>query len=356
MSGWLLVAWVVTAQAWDEVGEDAVPTGRSYEASERFVAGGLPGAVTVRTDPQALGRLAARTAAALRAADEPELRSGGALSELGVSLADVLRTLDFVARVASEDASADQQRLTDPEFLAANFAVHHWRPDTDAAARRKVVVTPEKIRLTKYLVYQVQGSPVRTEVYDTALYARPDDPAALRAYTRMDAYAGVFEPGGEAHGLVKPLVYLTRDGVNQALMQGTVEVALPDGSTRRFNVHVNNGRPWQSGIKDPNQQPRYWSFREVEGVLGVEDVPLEAHVAVAGDVYNLGLGKLVALVDDAGLLRLAVLADTGGAFQPNLFQLDWFAGAYPSHEAFARGTRHLPRRAHAMVLVARATE
>jgi len=350
VSGWLLVA---AALAWNEIGEDAVPTGRSYAAADRFSSGSVPGAVKVEADAQALGRVAARTAAMLRATDKPELQTAGVLGELGVTVDDVLRTLDFVARVAEEDAGAEEQRLTNPDFLAEHFSVHHWAPDTEAAARRKVKVTSEKIRLTKYLVYQVTGSAVPTATYDTALYARPDDEAALRSYTRMDAYAGVFEPGGAAHGLVKPLVYLTRDGVNQALMQGTVEVALPDGTTRLFNVHVNNGRAWKSSIKDPNLQPRYWTFREVQGVLGVEDVPLEAHVAVAGDVYNLGLGKLVALVDDAGVLRLAVLADTGGAFQPNLFQLDWFAGAYPSHDAFAVGTRHLPLRARAMVLLAK---
>jgi membrane-bound lytic murein transglycosylase len=216
-----------------------------------------------------------------------------------------------------------------------------------------VTVTDRKIRLTKYLVYQVKGSVVKTDTYDTALYASPDDPAALAAYTRIDAYAGVFETGGAAEGLVQPLVYLTREGVNQALMQGTVEVALPNGDTKLFNVHRNNGIPWDPSVKDANRQRRYWTFREVQGVLGVEDIPLADHVAVAGDIYNIGLGKLVALVDDRDTLRLAVLADTGGAFQPNLFQLDWFAGAYPDHAAFAKGTAHLPLRARAMVLVAK---
>ena len=353
MIGW----WMVMALAfgWDELGEGAVRTGRTIDAAARFVDGQLPGAVTVQTDPQALGRVAARTAAMLRSTEKPELKTAGALEDLGVTVDDVLRTLDLVAKVASEDAGAEVQRLHDPDFLAKTFTVRHWRPDTASAGQRKTVVTDEKIRLTKYLVYQVSGSPVRTDTYTTALYASPADKAQhpeLRKYTRMDAYAGVFEPGGAAHGLVEPLVYLTREGSNQALMQGTVEVALPDGTTRLFNVHVNNGVAWKPRIKDLDLQPRYWTFREVEGVLGVEDVPLEAHVAVAGDIHNLGLGKLVALVDDAGVLRLAVVADTGGAFLPNLFQLDWFAGAYPDHDAFAAGTKHLPRRAWAMVLLA----
>ena len=60
---------------------------------------------------------------------------------------------------------------------------------------------------------------------------------------------------------------------------------------------------------------------------------------MAGDIYNLGLGKLVALEDPkSGELRLVVLGDTGGAFQPNLFQLDDFAGAFPDAAALYQAT------------------
>ena len=349
MLWWGLLA---AAFAFDELGEGARPTGRTIEPTERFARADLLGQRVV-TDPAALGRVAHDTASALRTTSRTELVTPGVFGPLGLTMDDVLRTLDLVARVADEDAGQPTQRLASHAFLQEQFDAWAWSPDTTAAAKRKVTVTPHKLRLTKYLVYQVKGSREKTTTYTTALYASPDDPSRLTAYTRMDAYAGIFEPGGAAHGLVQPLVYLTREGVNQALMQGTVEVALTDGSTQLYNVHRNNGMAWNSSIKDPNKQGRYWTFREVQGVLGVEDIPLADHVAVAGDIYNVGLGKLVAIVDDAGVLRLAVLADTGGAFQPNLFQLDWFAGAYPSHAAFAKGTAHLPVRARAMVLVAK---
>lgn len=348
----LLWALLCAAFAFDELGEGGVPTGRTVEPIDRFVRAELLG-TTVKTDPRAVGRVAAATAATLRSTERKELVTAGVLGELGVSVDDVLRTLDLVAQVAEEDAGKPQQRLTDHAWLAAHFDAFVWKPDTAAAAKRKVTVTPEKIRLTKYLVYQVKGSATRTAHFDTALYASPADPEALKGFTRMDVYAGAFEAGGRGAGLTEPLVWLTREGVNQALMQGTIEVALPDGSQRLFNVHRNNGIAWNPAIKDANRQGRYWTFREVKGVLGVEDIPLADHAAVAGDIYNLGLGKLVALVDDQDKLRLAVLADTGGAFQPNLFQLDWFAGAYPDHAAFAKGTAHLPLRARAMVLVAK---
>ncbi len=227
-----------------------------------------------------------------------------------------------------------------------------WRPDQDAAASRKVTVTESSIRLTKYLVYQVSGSPTRTDTHDTALYAVVDDDGSWTSYTRIDAFAGAFEPGGAGHGTLAPLVYLTREGVNRALMQGTVEVTLPDGVTKLFNVHRNNGIAWNPAEKDGNKQERYWTFQEQPGIVGVEGVLLEPGVSVAGDIHNVGFGKLVALHTDDGL-RLAVLADTGGAFQPNLFQLDWLAGTFPTHAAYLKGVAHLPKRVEASVLVAR---
>ena len=48
-----------------------------------------------------------------------------------------------------------------------------------------------------------------------------------------------------------------------------------------------------------------------------------------------------------------VLADTGGAFQPNLFQLDYFAGAFPDRAALYTATAGLPDRVRASVLLAR---
>jgi hypothetical protein len=162
--------WLGLALAWPVLGETGRPTGREVDADRLFVAAELPG-LPVVTDPRALGRVARRTAEALRSCSMPtRCQQPGALSELGVELDRVVRTLDFVAQVADEDARSGTSRLTDPAWLQEHFEVFRWRPDTEAAEDRKVLVTDEAIRLTKYVVYQVQGSPVRTEVFDTALY------------------------------------------------------------------------------------------------------------------------------------------------------------------------------------------
>ncbi len=343
------------AFAWDERGPEGVPTGRTVQASEHFSLERPTWTdLQVSTDPVDLGAVAAATAKLMREqlAEDPDAVDAGMFSELGVSIFDVIETLELVARVASADQGNVDQRLLDPQWLLTTFEVLRWAPDTAAAAARKVSLTGSQIRLTKYLVYQVEGSLERSEVFDTALYADPGDEQRAR-WTRPEVYAGVFDVGGTATGAAVPLVWLSREGVNQALMQGTIEVRLPNGGTHLFNVHRNNGRAYDPGQRDGNLQERYWYFRKVDGVLGIHGIPLRAEAAVAGDVFNVGLGKLVALRTHDDELRLAVLADTGGAFQPNLFQLDWLAGAFPDHAAFAAHTKDLPTRVPAAVLIRR---
>jgi hypothetical protein len=79
---------------------------------------------------------------------------------------------------------------------------------------------------------------------------------------------------------------------------------------------------------------------------------LAPRAAVAGDLANLGLGLVLAL-DSGTETRLVVLADTGGAFAQNLFQLDLYSGVFPDQETYARETADLPDQVDAWVLVAR---
>ncbi len=343
------------AHAWPERGPDGMPTGSEVVASEVFAAGALP-QLPVSSDPQALARVAATTLDYLgqRSPDDASV-TAGLFGELGIELGRVERTLAFVVRVAEEDAGQPTQRLQDPVFLAEHFEVLRWTPDLAGAAARDLQPPPDRIRMTRYLVYQVEGRATAEAPYLHALYGpTTGDPTA---WTRQQIMAGVFEPGGEAEGAAPPLVYLTDEGVYQALMQGTVEVALPGSAPRLFNVDVHNGHAYVPTQRDPSKQARYWYFREVEQIRGWANIGLEPQVAVAGDIYNLGLGKLFALrtVSEGGAeqLQLVVLADTGGAFQPNLFQLDYLTGSYPDHAAFQAATGHLPAYVEARLLLLR---
>jgi len=364
---WLLATlWTTPALAWDERGINGEPTGREVAAADHFVPHDPAWeGVLVPTSPQDLGMVAREAASNLRrlqGTDSP-VATVGLLAELGITIDDVLHTLDHISRVAYEDRGAPVQRLQDPQWLAEHFEALHWHPDQQRAAQRDLRLDDGEIRLTKYVIYTVEGSHERTDRFDTALYSAPRrvhgrEPDIQYQLTRMDVYRGAYEPGGLAAGRARPLVWLTRDAVNQALLQGTIRVRVPGEATRMYNVHVNNGRPWQPGTADQNLQPRYWYFREVDRIFGVEQTALRPEAAVAGDVYNLGFGKLVAIewpVPEGTELRLAILADTGGAFQPNLFQLDFLAGEFASKTAFAEWVRHTPTRVRASILVWRRT-
>lgn len=344
------------AFAWELRGPDAAPTGRDVDPAAVFAPGPLPGG-TFRGS-EALGRVAGATAHELL----EQLARGSALADpgmpgaLGWDLDDTLATLHLLARVAREDAGAERPRLEDPAWLAAHFDALAWTPDAEGARARKIAVD-ERIRLTSYAVFEADGAGARTERFDTALWALPDDeadgvPGFRTRFTRMDVYAGAYLPGGAAAGHAAPLVWMARADANEALMQGSVVVRMPGGERRTFNVHRNNGLPWDPRQKDPNRQARFWYFREVSGLLGVEQIPLEPLVSVAGDVQDLGLGRLVALSWDDHL-QLAVLADTGGAFEPNLFQLDWLAGTFPDRAAYGVWAAGMPTRVRAALLVRR---
>ena len=50
-------------------------------------------------------------------------------------------------------------------------------------------------------------------------------------------------------------------------------------------------------------------------------------------------------------LQLGVIADTGGAFLPNLHQLDFLAGVFGDRDEFYAATRNLPEYAQAYILI-----
>lgn len=349
------LAALPAAVAWELRGADGALTGATVPASERFaVAAPAWAGAEVRTDPAALASTAADTLRWMRAHPDDPAATPGLFVELGVDRARVERTLERIVAVVAEDTAAGSpSRLLDPAFLAGEFEVYRWLPDTAAARARGVTLPAGQIRLTRYFVPQVEGRAAPDDAHPVALYADPG-PALRERYTRAEVFDGAWarDPEGAA---ARPLVWLSRAVAHDALMQGSVEVSFPDAPAVLLNVDVPNGRPYRPGVASEGQE-RLWYFREVPHVSGWgrdgDKVALSYGASVAGDLYNLGLGKLV-VIEAGGVLRLAVVGDTGGAFQPNLFQLDWLAGAFPDRKALYAATADLPERAQAAVLVAR---
>mgnify|MGYP000713139244 CR=1 FL=1 len=152
-------------------------------------------------------------------------------------------------------------------------------------------------------------------------------------------------------------MWLSEEALHDVLLQGT-GVAEISGEKRFFNVHRNNGIAYDYTL-GKREQPRYWYFAEVAGVLGYgtdisNKIPLKANVAFAGNVKELGLGKLFLVNYQSGqgaAIQLGVLADQGGAFDNNLFQLDLLRGSYFGWNDYYQANKHLPDYAHAWLLL-----
>ena len=289
---------------------------------------------------------------------DPDLQREGILGTQGVKVVDIVKTLDFMVLTLQQDLKAKRSpRLQDPKFLNTNFKAIQW------TAFNPTITDEKRVRMTKYAVFTHRGSRTPTKEFNAGLYAlKPgtDIDAIRLKYTKQDILKNIYEPNGTEFGAVEPLAYLDREGLESALMEGTILVKFTDGKSAFFNVDRNNNLPYIKGL-DPTEQKRYWYFKPVNNIKGFGQtietkISLKPGVTFAGDVLNIGLGRIVVTenaIDGKPQLRMGIIADTGGAFLPNLHQLDFLAGVFDSKADFASYTRKLPEYTKAYILVKR---
>ncbi len=290
------------------------------------------------------------------ASEDPDIFRKGILGTQGVSVPNMLKTLDFMITTLNEDiANQRTTRLQDPNFINANFRVIKWSAYNPQNQKQ------ERLRITKYAVFTHPGSRTKTSTFNTPIYSlktKSNTDTFYTRYTKQDVLSGIYEPGGKEFGKVEPLAYLTRNGLEEALMQGTVLINFTDGSKAFFNVDKNNGVSYVRGLK-ATAQKRYWYFRQVDAIKGYghtidAKISVKPGVTFAGDVLNIGLGKVIVIEHTKNgrkHLQMGVIADTGGAFLPNLYQLDFLAGIFRSQKDFRQHIQQLPEYANAYVLV-----
>ncbi|MTJ11364.1 hypothetical protein FJR11_01875 [Anabaena sp. UHCC 0187] len=288
--------------------------------------------------------------------EDPNIQRTGILVTQGVTVKDILKTLDFMITVLEEDIANNRTtRLQDPNFINANFRVIKWSAHNPENPQQK------KLRITKYAAFIHTGSRQKTSKYNTPVYAIKEElnqDKFYTKYTKQDVLSGIYEAGGKEFGKVKPIAYLTRNGLEAALMQGTVLVNFTDGTKEFLNVDRNNGISYVRGLK-ATAQKRYWYFKEVDAIKGYgykidAKISIKAGVTFAGDVLNIGLGRIIVIEDNQSgqkRLKMGVIADTGGAFLPNLYQLDFLAGTFASERDFQRYIQKLPEYTNAYILV-----
>ncbi|WP_448213550.1 MltA domain-containing protein [Colwellia sp. MEBiC06753] len=312
--------------------------------------------------------------------DDDKAVHAGAVIGHGITLEKVEQTLAFICQVYREDVRAKRNsRLHDAAFIKQHFQLIRWLPDTakaneiasastNAVKQRMLRAIPnDQLFLTKYYAKLLDGSAVKTEHYSQALYQLPYDEAGLTQeqaeqgkaqltrfkFTRQQIIDGALLK----NNLAKPLVWVSEEALHDVLLQGTGVLEV-DGKIRFFNVHRNNGIAYDYSI-GKREQPRYWYFAEVPSILGygkkIQDkVAISPQVSLAGNVKQLGLGKLVLFnyPNQANAqARLAILADEGGAFDDNLFQLDLLAGSYRGWDDYHQANKHLPDYAQAWILL-----
>ena len=287
---------------------------------------------------------------------DPDLQREGILGAKGVTVTDIIKTLDFMVLSLQQDIKAKRPiRLQDPKFLNTHFRTIAWQAFNPKTTDEK------RLRLTKYAVFTHPGSHTPTPEFNLGLYAlKPGDDAdrVRLQYTKQDVLNNIYEPNGTEFGAAEPLAYLDRAGLESALMEGTVLIKFNDGTSAFFNVDRNNNIPYVKGL-EPTEQKRYWYFKPVNAIKGYgqtigSKISLKPGVTFAGDILNIGLGRIVVTESSVAgkpALRMGIIADTGGAFLPNLHQLDFLAGVFDSKEDFAAYTSKLPEYTKAYILV-----
>jgi hypothetical protein len=315
-----------------------------------LTAGSLP-AGKISFEPTKMLTVLTNTRAYFAQSQDPKMSLGGILGTQGVSPMDTVKTLDFVIATLKEDLQAKRlSRLQDPNFIRQHFRTIKW----NAADPKQP--NQSKVRITKYAVFTHPGSRTKTAKFDTAIYSLKDPRAKAAKYTKQEVLAGIYEKGGKAATTdqVEPIAYLTRDGLEEALLEGTILIKFNNGTQGFFNVDRSNEIAYVKGL-DRKEQKRYWYFKPVDRIKGygqaIENkISIEPGVTFAGDVNNIGLGKLV-VISSADGMRMGTIADTGGAFLPNLHQLDFLAGTFDGKPAFDKVVRDLPEYATAYFLV-----
>lgn len=279
-----------------------------------------------------------------------------------VSYDAVERTLKFIIKTIQDDRKKKSFRIMDPDFLRTHFEAVQWCADDKGAARQAINLPHDgKIRLTSYGIFSVRGSHKKTKNYPCGLYQLYDNDIQKK-YTKHQILAGALDKT-KNHCKRHVYAWVSRQSLEDALMHGTVIVKFSDGTTKILNVDQNNGIAYDRKQKNILAQERYWFFRELKNQHPSRQTLVDRFVhrrgvIFAGDVYNIGFGKVIALsyqhpITGAHEVRLGILADTGGAFINNLYQLDMFGGVFSSKQEFKTYLANMPLFAHAMILYKR---
>ena len=283
----------------------------------------------------------------------------------------VKNTLEFIISSIEQDIKKKTSpRILNSTFLEKNFKFIKWSGDYKSAQKNNVKI-PEnvdngkipkgKIRLTNYAAFVLNGNNNKTNKFPCALYSiksKDFESKGRFRYTKQDVFDGALH-NKKNKNQVTPLVWLNKNDLETAIMQGTTYVKMPNGKKRLFVVDKNNGFSYDKKIKNSIEQKRYWYFKEINNPNYYKKKGVHINhggVVFAGDIYNVGLGKIIAIkyqnpISKKDEIRLGILADSGSALTNNLYQLDLFAGIFDTQNEFKKWLKQIPNTVEAYILV-----
>jgi hypothetical protein len=335
-------------------------------ASPRFITASPEFSGTYELDGAALCATAKNTLEYLNkgVAYDPAVIHEGTINT--IPLDKIKQTLHFIC--------AHQEQLNNPAFVKQHFNFIRWYPDKVQAkslATQKSLLRHlpyDRILMTKYYVHLAPASTKKQGNKTYALYGLPEDEQYLTLeeanaqprLTRFQYGKQAILKGALDQKAVPVLGYVTRDDLEAALLQGTVvaDFGAPLGK-KIFNVHRCNNIAYNRQ-QNPYEQERYWYFKQVDGIKGYgkdaeHKITVHPGATFAADLPQLGLGKVLMIQykNASGTLvsKAGVLADTGGAFANNLYQVDYLAGSYSGKTTYLKATRHLPDYVQAYFMV-----
>lgn len=256
-----------------------------------------------------------------------------------------------------------QNQLSDRKFIEKHFEFYRWYPDKSRAqsvAKPLIANMPkDKILMTKYYVHRAKAATEQSPSYPFPLYALPEDEAKLTLaeanakpkLTRFQFGKQAILRGALNNKKVPVLAYLSRNDLEAALMQGTLIADFgAQYPLKIFNVDRNNNIAFDK-TQNPYTQNRYWYFKQVQGIKGYgkdteHKITVYPKATFAADLEQLGIGKLLLVqyksFDSKPVAIIGILADTGGAFKDNLYQVDYLTGSFEGRRAFNQASRLLP--------------
>lgn len=336
-------------------------------ASPRIVKASPQFASIYRIDGKALCKTARETLAYLNRGAEYDAQVIHEGKTFKIPLERVKKTLVYVCK--------HQDELNNPDFIRKHFDFYRWYPDLKSAQktggrnRLAANLPADQILMTRYYVHRAKVKQAPSPSTPFALYGLAADEASLSleqakkkpGLVRFRYGKQAILQGALSHEQVPALAWLAREDLEAALLQGTLVAETNDARkpVTIYNVHRCNDKPWDK-TKTPYQQERYWYFKVVEGIKGYgkdanNKITVDPGVTFAADLARFGLGKLLLVQYPAGhqvtMTRIGIMADTGGAFDNNGYQVDFLTGTYPGQAAFYQANRNLPDYVNAYFMV-----